>query len=53
MKQIWNDRRMFVTVLGVIGSSVFPAAAPFIAGIVGAYMANRAYVDGKTKEPKV
>ena len=45
MKELLNDRRLFVTVLGLIGVCSFPPAAPYVAAIAGAYFANRATSD--------
>lgn len=47
MKEIWSDRRVFISILGLIVSAVAPASAPFVAAITGAYLANRAYSDSK------
>lgn len=47
MKEIWTDRRIFISVLGLIISATMPASAPFVAAITGAYLANRAYSDSK------
>jgi hypothetical protein len=46
MKQIWTDRRLFITVLA-IAACWKVESAPFVAAILAAYMGNRAYVEGK------
>ena len=52
MKKIWSDRRLFICVLGIIGSIFFPESAVYIATIVGTYMSIRAYTDKKTLDAK-
>ena len=51
MKQIWYDKRLFLTSLGLILCVTSPASATIIATICGFYLANRAYVDGKLSTP--
>ena len=45
MKELLNDRTLFVTVLGLIGECAFPPATPYVAAIGGAYFENRAASD--------
>jgi len=47
MFQLLQDRRLFVSTIGIIASAAFPAVAPFVAAIVGVYLANRAITDPK------
>ena len=47
MKFVWTDKRLFMSVLGLIGAVAFPPAAPYVVGLVGGYLANRAYSDPK------
>ena len=52
MKEILTDRRLFITVLSLIGVCAFPPAAPYLAGITAAYFANRAVTDTLAKPEK-
>jgi hypothetical protein len=47
MKQIWTDRRLFLSVLCVVASCYKVESAAFVAAIFTAYAANRAYIEGK------
>lgn len=49
MKNLWTDRRLFLSTLCVVLCAVYPGSAALIATISGFYLANRAFVDGKVK----